>query len=193
MKVVAQTRACVARAELYLPVLSARSKRTGRNGSARATHMPLLLPVFSWGTERLQLFYNRARRRAAVNLDPGGSSFHNLTISNTGGSVTLVNHPLTVSNNFSVLGGGQFSVTCGQSTPGNWSPRNSAGNETFVMAVKPDVLGGGYTALVPAGSVLLPAVPRYNSQGFWLQFTSPASTVQTAQQTITVTITARAQ
>ena len=56
MKVAAQTRACVARAELYLPVLSARSNGTGRNCSARATHMPLLLPVFSWGTERLPFF-----------------------------------------------------------------------------------------------------------------------------------------
>ena len=42
MKVAAQTRTCVARAELYLPVLSARSNGTGRNCSARATHMPCL-------------------------------------------------------------------------------------------------------------------------------------------------------
>lgn len=49
MKVVAQTRACVARAELYLPVLSARSNGTGRNGSARAT-------LACQGTERLPIF-----------------------------------------------------------------------------------------------------------------------------------------
>ena len=39
---------CVARAGLYLPVLSARSNGTGRNCSARATHPQ--------GTERLQDF-----------------------------------------------------------------------------------------------------------------------------------------
>ena len=45
MKVAAQTRACVARAELYLPVLSARSNGTGRNCSARATHLPETPPM----------------------------------------------------------------------------------------------------------------------------------------------------